>query len=823
MTLKKLLWIIPGLFLVVVSVASWWVIPHYAETRFIEKLKQIGIETDSIEFRIEGLSRPVVRDLRLHIAGLDLATEVIEFGSLFEGYGEDQPLKMTIKGFWAGINAKMPQGVGAVNKAISELPQSESFAMPIPVRVVLEKGDLHYQNRGRQIAGTVHGELFLEGTKLDWKLDIEAEGNPLTGAGVLDWESGWHHFSGDVEVDHRFSQSIWDIFDVEPWFNWHAGAVRTDYYFEGDLQAIKSGHMRGRFSDVSIHYKGMQLSQFNNRASLDWTPGLATVDFSGEGRFEDFLNAAFNCRGRAFVEAGPAIQMQLDAFSFSSSFPIADLHLERLEGEGVPVEVAVLADEDGVDFQFMGLDLDLSAEMSQQLGFSEADLMINARVAGDTLKQASADIWLQDGLFLSPVLQADFSSGEIHAAIDQAMPLGNLGRYILNAPRKYLSRMAVEEGAIYRFDQEVARNVSMTWFPGEDGLLNLVGDFQALGALDLTAAPGHQSTWQRLTGVLTVNPGDIHFNYSLRADEANGLLCRLFLPDYQLEDFNAWDRWLANPFHLSGNASGQAELALNAESFRPEITFTLRGGYYERGGLILDTINGSGTVQSLGPFSFKTSEPITIAHIGAMEWEGINFETDLEIAKRINVFRTRIETLGGSVQLADISMGREEMFIESEIGVTDIKAEEVLPYIPNVVGLAEGTISGVLPFQWDLKNNDFSLGRGNLSTPTGEKGFMSLKVFRDEESEKKAPRDQSRFVVDSALANLKDSSVDIDILPPNAETAETRVRLNIKGYLDTRLVKAPVDVVQYYELPMVDFDGTMHAVKNWLPQVKQIP
>ena len=87
----------------------------------------------------------------------------------------------------------------------------------------------------------------------------------------------------------------------------------------------------------------------------------------------------------------------------------------------------------------------------------------------------------------------------------------------------------------------------------------------------------------------------------------------------------------------------------------------------------------------------------------------------------------------------------------------------------------------------------------------------------------KVAKVRNGFAVDSALANLKDSSLDIDILPPNAESAETRVRLNIKGYLDTRLVKAPVDVVQYYELPMVNFDSTMHAVKGWLPRVKQIP
>ena len=822
MVLKKSIWILSGL-LVVALVASWWIIPQYAENRFIEKLKQIGIETDSIEFRIEGLSRPVVRNLRLHISGVDLATEVIEFGSFFEGYGEDQPLKMTIKGFWAGINAQIPQGVGAVNKAISELPQAEPFVMPIPVRVVLEKGILHYENRGREIEGTVNGELFLQGTEMDWKLDIDAKGNPVTSGGALNWETGWYHFAGDVALDHSFSQSIWDIFDEDPWFNWHAGSVRTDFYFEGDYQAIQLGKFQGQFSGVGIHYRGMQLSDFNNAASLNWTPGLATVNFVGDGKFEDFLDAPFIWKGKAFVEAGPAIQLQLQEFSLDPKFSIADVHLERTDGEDMPVEVAVLVDAEGVDFQFMALDLNLSAEMSQQLGASEADLMINARIMGDTLKNASLDIWLKDGLFLSPVLQTDFGSGELHAALGREMPLANLGQFILKAPREYVSYLGVEEGTIYRFDKELGRNVSMNWLPSDDMPLNIVGDFQAVGPLELGAVPDQWSTWQKMTGTLTVSPGDIHFNYALRVDEEIGLNCRLFLPDYELEDFDAWDRWLVSSFNLSGNLSAQADLALNSESFRPDIAITLRGGIYERGSLTLDTINGSGRIKTLDPFSFKTQESITIARMSVMEWEGINFGTDLEIGKRINIFNTGIETLGGSVQLADISVGREEMNIESEIGVTDIKADEVLHYIPRVVGLAEGTISGVLPFQWDLKNSDFSLGRGNLSTPVGETGYMSLRVFRDEEKEKKRREDPGRNLVDSALADLKDSSVDIDILPPNTESAETRVRLNIKGYVDTRLVKAPVDVVRYYELPMDNFGTTMHAVKGWLPSVKQIP
>lgn len=165
-------------------------------------------------------------------------------------------------------------------------------------------------------------------------------------------------------------------------------------------------------------------------------------------------------------------------------------------------------------------------------------------------------------------------------------------------------------------------------------------------------------------------------------------------------------------------------------------------------------------------------------------------------------------------------MGTEDLFIESEIGVSNILTDEVLQLIPKVIGMAEGSISGVIPFQWDLKEHKFSLGRGHLHSPEGELGFMNLKIFRPENDQNLLEVDDRYSMVDEALSNLQDSSLDIDILPPNEINDDTRVRLNIKGFVDSRFVKAPVDVVRYYNLPVDSFSLTMDQVRQDLPGIK---
>ena len=134
--------------------------------------------------------------------------------------------------------------------------------------------------------------------------------------------------------------------------------------------------------------------------------------------------------------------------------------------------------------------------------------------------------------------------------------------------------------------------------------------------------------------------------------------------------------------------------------------------------------------------------------------------------------------------------------------------------------MAEGSISGVIPFQWDIKNRNFSLGRGHLQSPEGELGSMNLKIFRPEDDENEVEIDDRYSMVDEALSNLQDSSLDIDILPPNSLTDDTRVRINIKGFVDSRFVKAPVDVVRYYSLPVDTLTLTMEQVRQDLPGIK---
>ena len=54
MALRKRIWI-PLASLVLLAVlfgVAWFYVPEYAEQQFKERMQQVGIETDSIEFRI---------------------------------------------------------------------------------------------------------------------------------------------------------------------------------------------------------------------------------------------------------------------------------------------------------------------------------------------------------------------------------------------------------------------------------------------------------------------------------------------------------------------------------------------------------------------------------------------------------------------------------------------------------------------------------------------------------------------------------------------------------------------------------------------------
>jgi hypothetical protein len=290
--------------------------------------------------------------------------------------------------------------------------------------------------------------------------------------------------------------------------------------------------------------------------------------------------------------------------------------------------------------------------------------------------------------------------------------------------------------------------------------------------------------------------------------------------DYPVQDYPNMADWVTGEFDITGFVSGQADFQLTPESLISRLEFQLKDILYASGNLVMDNASYSGVIESTEPFLLKTREPFTASMLQVNGWPITDLQTEFEISNRINISNTTFSALGGVIELSDISMSMEELFIESEIGVSNIQTDQVLQMIPKVIGMAEGSISGVVPFQWDIKGNKFSLGRGHLHSPEGELGFMNLKIFRAEQDQNALEVDDRYSMVDEALSNLQDSSLDIDILPPNELNQETRVRLNIKGFVDSRFVKAPVDVVRYYSLPIDTFTLTMDQFRQDLPGIK---
>ena len=823
MAVKKRIWIPLTIIVLLGAIfcAAWYYVPDYAERRFTEKLEQVGIKTDSIEFRIEGLSRPVVRGLSLRVSGINLVAESIEFGSFFDGYGEDKPLKVTVHGLWAGINAHIPEGILSVNNAILALPEKESFRSPIPVEIRFEEGVVLYENHGHQIEGLVDGKLFIENTVVNWEVKVEVRDHPIKGRGFFDWDSGLSDIAGEMDLSSELGQAIWDILNEDPLFDWTAGRLQTAFHFEGEDFRYQTGQIHGIISEAAISLESLDVLDADHVASIIWTPGHTTIDFAGSGKLSRLVDAPFDWTGSLSVEAGPVVQFRLNEASISPNYTFGAFKLTQNSGNQTPLEISLLGREEGLDFQILGLDMLFGGELGEKLTSSTVDLMVNGHWQNQMIVDSSIDLWLRDGIFMTPMFQAEIGETILNAQISNQMLSDNLIPQLLEAPQDFIRFVNLSEVNLFRYAEQVGEGIVVDWIPGNESPLKVIGDFAVIGPTELVIKPDPGSTTQLSTGTLYLDPGEFRFDYELRSANPNsGLEARLSFSDYPIQDYPNMADWFTGEFDITGVLSGHVDLKLTPEALIPRVHFNLDDILYASGNLVMDNGSYSGIIESFEPFQLKTTEPFKASMVQVNGWPITDLQTEFEINNRINISNTTFSALGGFIQLSDISMGTEDLFIESEIGVSNILTDEVLQLIPKVIGIAEGSISGVVPFQWDLKENKFSLGRGHLYSPEGELGFMNLKIFRPENDQNLLEADDRYSMVDEALSNLQDSSLDIDILPPNELNKDTRVRLNIKGFVDSRFVKAPVDVVRYYSLPVDSFRLTMDQVRQDLPGIK---
>ena len=822
MALRKRIWIplASVLLLAILFAVAWFYVPEYAEKKFTESMRQVGIETDSIEFRIEGLSRPVVRDLSLRISGVNLVAESIEFGSLFDGYGEDKPLKITVNGLWTGVNAQVPEGLMSVNNAILALPEKSSFQTPLPLEIYFEDSVVHYENRGRQIEGVMDGHLSVESTRVDWTLDIRVEEHPVIGRGFFDWRSGDMDLSGEMDISHALSQGIWDILNEEPMFDWNAGSFQTAFHFEGDHFNFQNGRVHTVLSGVGLGFEALDLSASNHVASMLWTPGRMTFDFTGNGDMSRLIEAPFEWRGSLSVEEGPNLQFKLSEATIAPEWEFGSVQIAQTGASEIPLEVSVLASDEGFDFQVLGLDLLLSSEMPDQLGSGTLDLMFNGHLKEQLLSNASVDLWFRDGIFMAPMFQSELGEGLLNLELETTALESSLFESLIMNPAAFIRYANMSDVTLYRYEDLIGEGIQLNWTPGAETSVEVTGDFAGIGAATLSFQPEGESSLGKSSGNVLMSPGDFNLDYRMTFDPIAGLDASLSLDDYAIEEYPDLERWVTGAFDLTGLLSAQFDLKVTPESVAPSIGFQLDNLLYAGGNLVLDNVSYAGKIHSLEPFHLTSKDPFTVSTVQINGWTASELSSSFEIGNRINISGTKLGAFGGAIEIADISVSPEEMFIESEIGVTNLQTEEILNWIPKVIGVAEGSIDGVIPFQWDIKNRKFSLGRGHLRSPEGQLGSMNLRIFSPEDEGDGFQSDDRYSMVDDALSNLQDSSLDIDILPPSGDAVDTRVRLNIKGVVDSRLVKAPVDVVRYYNLPLDSFNLTMEQVRQDLPGIR---
>ncbi|MCZ6673265.1 MAG: YdbH domain-containing protein, partial [Verrucomicrobia bacterium] len=677
-----------------------------------------------------------------------------------------------------------------------------------------------YENRGRQIEGLLNGEIFAESSTINWELEIDVQDHPVIGRGSFDWSTGLIDIAGEMDLSHELGQAIWDILNEEPLFDWNAGRVQTAFHFDGENYRYQSGQAHVVMNGVGVGFENLAISDCDHVASILWTPGYFTFDFNGNGVLSKLVDAPFDWQGSLSIEPGPNLQFELSEASIAPEWPFGTIQLTHEASNETPLEVSILNENAGFDFQVLGLDLLLSSEMGEHLTSSTMDLMLNGRWQNQTLVNSTADVWLRDGILITPMFQAEVGEGLFNAGFVEPIDAKELIAAIISNPEQFITSASLSKATLFRFSDVIGKDIILDWTPGQATPLKAQGDFFSIGYTEVVFEPEPGSTLRKSSGVLKVSPGDFSMDYQLDLDPAAELKAKIVLKDYAIQDYPNLDQWLTGEFDITGNLSGQADFDVTPDHAKPSFKFQLDNLLYASGNLVMDNVNYAGVIDSVAPFHLQTEKPFTVTTIQVKGWTATDLSTEFEIGNRINISNTSLSALGGKLKIADISMSLEDLYMDSEIGVYDLQTEQILQWIPKVIGMAEGSISGVIPFQWDIKNSQFSLGRGHLQSPEGELGYMNLKIFHSEGEITDIVKDERYSMVDEALSNLQDSSLDIDILPPNSLTDDTRIRLNIKGFVDTRFLKAPVDVVRYYSLPIDSLTLTMEQVRQDLPGIR---
>lgn len=781
----------------VLLVSGWLALPHYVEYRFIEKMKQLGVETDSIEFKIEGVSRPIIRNLKLHISGITLVTESIEFENIIASYKDDIPLEMTIHGFWGEVNADFPKGMVDVNAALSELPKSPAFVMPIPVNVNFEKGVVVYENRGKQIEGKLSGLLELRDTHMNWNLNLSVQGNPLNGLGKMDWQNGVFDARGEVQLDSKISQSIWEIFDVEPLFEWSEGQFKTNYNFEGSDFKPLLGNLTGKLEDIDVKIANHELDNFSSVYHAIWMEGNTSFEFASAGDYMGLAESIFRMEGRGIYQPGPSVQLWLNELSIDSTNELAQFAFLKDSSADTPLEVVLLWDDRGLDFQVMAMDSTLNGELLDSYGGSDLDLMVIGRREGNTLTAASLDLWLKNPLYMSSAFQAEADEANFHASLNEALEPARFADLVSGYPDWLNSSLDVTGLSITdEINAVLGENILLNWHPGEGYPFQIEGNFLGVGNLAARFSPSSSSSWNEQSGVMYLSPGDVAIQYAFAGNSL-----AVSLNNYSLDSFDEWGRWLedSDEMTINGLVSGDAFFIFEEEGIITDMHGRLEEGIYRKEEVALEGVSYSADILSFSPLLVKSHEPLLISSLDVAEWHGDNFQSNISLLETIHILDTRVETLGGSMEITDLFVNRESYRFSIELEVLDIDGNEILPWIPNVIGTVGGSLSGYLHFDFDLLENTLEMNRGSLRTDSENPGFLELRLLGAEEEET-----SDGFSVESALNNLRDMELRLSIHDPVSEEFDTQVKLNLKGLVETATVKAPVDIDYNFNVSIQD-------------------
>jgi len=296
-----------------------------------------------------------------------------------------------------------------------------------------------------------------------------------------------------------------------------------------------------------------------------------------------------------------------------------------------------------------------------------------------------------------------------------------------------------------------------------------------------------------------------------------------------LGEFPAWGLILEEPWNwaFNGDLNLEGFFADQGESQDGALRLDLRNASLLGTDIELQDVSMTWVNELTPPFSAYTPEKVRIGKWKSGDYEGsdVEFRLGFRGMKVLELRDFSMSIFGGTLRLGDCDIDLDTGELSSTLIIDGVDIEKIIEVVPQVSGEARGRLVGEVPFTVNLFNPRLHFGEGVVLTSQEEPGYLKLALTRDlTEGLTPGSSDYKRMaLIKEALSSLDDSALRVAIHPLEGDDEfDTRLELGIVGKVNTKMVKAPVDLQLNLNLPINELLNLAENLYAKLPQIKAV-